>query len=214
MSDRNEIYHKLKKAIIYGELSPGEKLSEISLAKNLNTSRTPIREAFRQLQAEGFIALVSNRGAYVSKLPPDEIAEVYDLLSLLEGYGAELAAQRITAEELECLKRIQHKLITYTEKKKFRDYMEKNDEFHHFLTQFSANKTLVKTVSELRARIYSYRLNSVIIPGYMENYVSDHEKIIEALGRRDAVKARKYMKGHVQFVKEILVGFLRENPGF
>jgi DNA-binding GntR family transcriptional regulator len=214
MSDRNEIYHKLKKAIIYGELSPGEKLSEISLAKNLNTSRTPIREAFRQLQAEGFIALVSNRGAYVSKLPPDEIAEVYDLLSLLEGYGAELAAQRITAEELECLKRIQHKLITYTEKKKFRDYMEKNDEFHHFLTQFSANKTLVKTVSELRARIYRYRLNSVIIPGYMENYVSDHEKIIEALGRRDAVKARKYMKGHVQFVKEILVGFLRENPGF
>jgi DNA-binding GntR family transcriptional regulator len=214
MSTRTEIYHTLKKAIIYGELSPGEKLSEISLAKSLNTSRTPIREVFRQLQAEGYIALVSNKGAYVSKLTLEEITEVYNLLSLLEGYGAELASQRITAEELDCLNRTQQELITFKEKKKFRDYMEKNDEFHHWITQFSSNKTLVKTVSQLRARIYRYRLNSVIIPGHMENYVSAHEKIIDALGRNDAVKARKYMKGHVQFVKEILVHFLRENPGF
>jgi DNA-binding GntR family transcriptional regulator len=214
MSARNEIYHNLKKSIVYGELSPGEKLSEISLAKSLNTSRTPIREAFRQLQAEGYITLVSNKGAYVSKLTVEEIAEVYNLLCLLEGYGAELAAQRITAEELDHLNRVQQKLRGYTEKKKFRDYMEKNDEFHHRITRYSGNSTLVKTVSELRARIYRYRLNSVIIPGYMGHYVSDHEKILEALGRRDAVKARKHMKAHVWYVKDILVGFLRENPGF
>ncbi len=79
---QKEIYQKLKKAIIYGELSPGEKLSEVRLAKSLDTSRTPIREAFRQLQAEGYISLELNKGAYVSKLPPEEIAEVYNLLSL------------------------------------------------------------------------------------------------------------------------------------
>jgi DNA-binding GntR family transcriptional regulator len=204
----------LKKAIIYGELGPGEKLSEVEQAKSLNTSRTPIREAFRQLQAEGYISLVSNKGAYVRKLSLKEIAEVYNLLSLLEGYGAELAAQRITAAELDQLKKNQRKLLGYTEKKKFRDYMEKNDEFHRMITLFSANNTLVKTVSELRARIYRYRLNSVIIPGYMGQYVSDHEKIIEALGRRDALKARKHMKGHIRFVKDVLVEFLKENPGF
>jgi DNA-binding GntR family transcriptional regulator len=208
-----EIYQQLKRAIVFGELSPGEKLSEVSLAKSFDISRTPIREAFRQLQAEGYITLVSNKGAYVSKLLIDEIAEVYNLLSLLEGYGAELAAQRISREELDHLKRIQQKLTGYTEKKKFRDYMEKNDEFHRQVTLFSTNKTLAKTVSELRARIYRYRLNSVIIPGYMKNYVSDHEKIIEALEHRDAVKARKCMKGHVQFVKEVLMRFLKENPG-
>lgn len=189
-------------------------MSEVSLAKSLDTSRTPIREAFRQLQAEGYISLVSNKGAYVSKLPVEEIAEVYNLLSLLEGYAAELAAQSITAAELDYLKRVQQKLKGYTEKKKFRDYMEKNDEFHRMISVFSANNTLVKTISELRARIYRYRLNSVIIPGYMGQYVSDHEKILEALGRRDALKARKHMKGHIQFVKDVLVRFLKENPGF
>ncbi len=214
MSAQKEIYQKLKRAIIYGELNPGEKLSELELAKSLQTSRTPIREAFRQLQAEGYISLELNKGAYVSKLPPEEIAEVYNLLILLEGYGAELSAQRISPAQLDQLKRIQEKLIGYTEKKKYRDYMEKNDEFHRLLTLFSANKNLVRTVSELRVRIYRYRLNSVIIPGYLDRYVSDHEKILEALGRHDAQKARKGMRDHVRFVKEVLLKFLKENPGF
>lgn len=189
-------------------------MSEVSLAKNLDTSRTPIREAFRQLQAEGYISLVSNKGAFVSKLPLEEIAEVYNLLGLLEGYAAELAAQRITAAELDTLKRLQWKLRGYAEKKNFREYMEKNDAFHRMISVFSTNNMLVKTISELRARIFRYRLNSVIIPGYMGYYVSDHEKIIEALGNRDALKARKHMKGHIQFVKDILVKFLKANPGF
>jgi DNA-binding GntR family transcriptional regulator len=214
MSTRNDLYHRLKKAIVYGELSPGEKLSEISLAKSLNTSRTPIREAFRQLHGEGYIALLSNKGAYVNKLSLEEIAEIYNLLGLLEGYGAELAALRITGEKLEHLKRIQQKLIGYTEKNKFRDYMEKNNAFHHRIVSYSGNQTLVRTVSELRSRIYRYRLNSVIIPGYMSHYVSDHEKILEALDRRDAGKARNFMKGHIQLVRNILVRFLKENPGF
>jgi DNA-binding GntR family transcriptional regulator len=214
MSAQKEIYQKLKKAIISGELNPGEKLSEVSLAKSLDTSRTPIREAFRQLEAEGYISLVSNKGAYVSKLPLEEIAEVYNLLGLLEGYAAELAAQEITAAELDNLKRLQWKLRGYAEKKNFREYTEKNDEFHRMISLFSANQMLVKTISELRTRIYRYRLNNIIIPGYMGHYVSDHEKIIEALGQRDALKARKHMKTHIQFVKDILVKFLKENPGF
>lgn len=189
-------------------------MSEVSLAKSLETSRTPIREAFRQLQAEGYISLVTNKGAYVSKLPLEEIAEVYNLLGLLEGYAAELSAQSITTAELDTLKRLQWKLRGYAEKKNFREYMEKNDEFHRMIGLFSANNMLVKTISELRARIYRYRLNSIIIPGYMGHYVSDHEKIIEAFGHQDALKARKHMKGHLQFVKDILVKFLKTNPGF
>ena len=108
-------------------------MSEVSLAKSLDTSRTPIREAFRQLQAEGYISLVTNKGAYVSKLTLEEIAEVYNLLGLLEGYAAELSAQSITTAEMDALKRLQWKLRGYTEKKKFREYMEKTDEFHRMI---------------------------------------------------------------------------------
>ena len=189
-------------------------MSEIELAQSLKASRTPIREAFRQLQAEGYISLELNKGAYVSKMPPEEIAEVYDIVSLLEGYAAELAAQRIAPLELDRLKDIQRELLVCTAQKRFHDYVEKNAEFHRLITLFSGKITLSKTISELRARIYRYRLTSVTIPGYLRKYASHHDKIIEALSRRDAAAARRSMKSHVDFVKEILVHFLKDNPGF
>lgn len=214
MSLQKNIYNKLKKAIIYGELSPGEKLSEIGMAKSLNSSRTPIREAFRQLQIEGYITLVPNKGAYVSKLPPEELEEIYSIVGLLEGYAAELATLKIKNSELIRLKKLQRELTVYAKKKKFRDYVDKNYEFHLLIVHISGNNSLVKTIKEFRARIFRYRLMSVTIPGCIEKYVSDHEKIINAIEKKDSVLARKYMKEHVNFVTNSLVKFLKENIGF
>lgn len=214
MSLQKNIYNKLKKAIIYGELSPGEKLSEIGMAKRLNSSRTPIREAFRQLQMEGYITLVPNKGAYVSKLPPEEFEEIYNIVGLLEGYAAELATLKIKTSELIRLKKLQRKLTVYAKKKKFRDYVDKNYEFHLLIVHISGNNSLVKTIKEFRSRIFRYRLMSVTIPGCIEKYVSDHENIINAIEKKDSVLAGKYMKEHVNFVTNILVNFLKENIGF
>ena len=214
MSLQNDIYNKLKKAIIYGELSPGEKLSEIELAKKMNVSRTPIREAFRQLQMEGYITVSPNKGAYVTKLPPEEIEEIYNLVSLLEGYAAELTAQKIDNSELNELRKIQKKLVFFASRSKYQDYIKWNTEFHHLITRLSGNNNLVKVSTDFRTRIYRYRLISVTILGYLEKYASDHEKIINALKKRDPVLAKKYMEEHVNFVKKILVNFLKGNPGF
>jgi DNA-binding GntR family transcriptional regulator len=214
MSLQIDIYNKLKNAIIYGELSPGEKLSEIELAKNLNSSRTPIREAFRQLQTEGYLTVVPNKGACVSKLPLEEIEEIYNVIRLLEGYAAELAAKRINNSELNELKKLQKKLTLDAYKKRYRDYIEKNTEFHHLITRLSGNSHLERIISELRMRIFRYRLVSVTIPGYLGRYASDHEKIIDSIGKRDSIRAGKYIREHVDFVKEVLVNFLKDNRGF
>lgn len=214
MSLQNDIYGRLKKAIIYGELSPGEKLSEVELAKQMNTSRTPIREAFRQLQTEGYVTASPNRGVSVSKLPPEEIESIYNVISLLEGYAAELATRKIKRAELSKLRGFQKKLGFCASRKKYRDYVEENTKFHHFLTLVSGNSCLAKTVSELRARIYRYRLTSVTIPGYLEQYASDHERIIDSIAKGDSNRAKKYVTEHVDFVKKILVNFLKENKGF
>jgi DNA-binding GntR family transcriptional regulator len=214
MSLQHIIYNKIKKLIINGELSPGEKLSEVELAKNLNSSRTPIREAFRQLQMEGYIVAPPNKGAYVCKLPAEEIENVYDIICLLEGYAAERAATKIQNAELNNLVKLKKRLLFYASNKKYRDYIELNTEFHRFITQIGGNPILAKTVTELRSRIYRYRLTSVTIPGYLEKYALDHEKIINALKIKDPVRARKLMGKHVSFVKDILVNFLKENPGY
>lgn len=214
MSLQKNIYNKLKEQIIYGELGPGEKLSEFGLAKRLNSSRTPIREAFRQLQMEGYITAIPNKGAYVSKLPPEELEEIYNIVGLLEGYAAELATTKINISELNRLKKLQRTLTNYAKKKEIRNYVDTNYEFHLLIVHISGNNTLLKTIKEFRSRIFRYRLISVTIPGCIEKYVSDHEKIISAIEKKDSILAGKYMKGHVNFVTNILSDFLEENEGF
>lgn len=189
-------------------------MSELELANKLNSSRTPIREAFRQLQMEGYITVSPNKGAYVSKLPAEEIEEIYNLVGLLEGYAAELAAQKIDSPELNELKKIQKRLVFFASRNKYQDYIKENTEFHHLITRLSGNKNLIKINTELRMRIYRYRLISVTIPGYLEKYASDHEKIINAISKRDSVRAGKHMREHVNFVKMILANFLKENLSF
>jgi DNA-binding GntR family transcriptional regulator len=214
MSLQKKIYHQLKDKIIYGELKPGEKLSEIELAKSLMTSRTPIREAFRQLQTEGYITVFPNRGAFVSKLPPKEIEEIYNLISLLEGYAAELAAVKANDLALGEMKKLQKRLVVDAAKKRYLDYVKGNTIFHGLITKLSGNNSLVNTTAELRARVYRYRLTSVTIPGYLEQYVIDHEKIIDSITKKDPVRARKFMTKHVDFVKKVLIKYLNENPWF
>jgi len=214
MSLLKSVYNKLKKQIIYGELSPGEKLSEFGLAKRLNSSRTPIREAFRQLQTEGYLTVVANRGAYVSKLPPEELEEIYNIVGVLEGYAAELATLKIRVSELNRLKMLHRKIAIYAKKREFRNYVDTNYEFHLLIVHISGNNTLVKTIKDFRSKIFRYRLMSVTIPGYIEKYVSDHGKIISAIENKDSALAGKYMKDHVNFVTNILGGFLKENVGF
>ena len=107
---REKIYDKIKTRIIYGDLAQGEKLSEIELAESMGVSRTPLREAFRQLQMEGYIHALPNRGAYVKKLPPEEVEQIYSVIALLEGYAAKLAAKQISHVELNKLKKLHNKL--------------------------------------------------------------------------------------------------------
>jgi DNA-binding GntR family transcriptional regulator len=211
MALQNDIYNRLKTAIIYGELNPGEKLSEIEFAKKMNVSRTPIREAFRQLQAEGYITVFVNRGAYVSKIPVEEIAEIYDIVSLLEGHAAGLAAKSISESGLKELKRLQHKLAVLASKNKYHDHFEMNIIFHQRIRELSGNASLAKIVAQLRARIYTYRLTSTTIPGRLERYTSDHAKIVAAIAKGDSAQARKCMMNHVTLVKKTLTHFLRSN---
>ena len=211
MSLRDDIYNKIKIQIIYGELAQGEKLSEIELAKTMGVSRTPLREAFRQLQMEGYIHVLPNRGASVSKLPPEEVEEIYNVIALLEGYAAKLAAKQMDHDALNKLRTLHTKLCFCASRKRYHDYIEKNVEFHRLITNLSHNGHLSKIVTELRMRIYRYRLMSVTIPGYLSIYASQHKKIISALREGDPVLARRCMEGHVNFVKDILVSFLKEN---
>lgn len=214
MSLQENIYNQLKERIISGELSPGEKLNEIEIGKKMNVSRTPIRESFRRLQVDGYVTFTPNKGVFVTKYPPEEIKEAYDIIGILEGYAAELAANNITDKELTILRNHQNKLTEYSLEQRNHEYAEENHKFHQYIISLSGSSTLVKTISALRSRVFKYRFISVTIPGYLEKYASDHEQIIDSLEKKDSVRAGICMKNHVDFVKNILVSFLKDNYNF
>lgn len=213
-SVRIDTYDRLKNLIISGELSPGEKLSETELAKKLSASRTPIREAFRQLQSEGHINIIHNKGAYVAKLPPKNIEEIYSIIALLEGYASEIMTEKVTSVDIKELRKMAQRMTLYASHKKYQEYTILNSEFHRFMTHFSGNSILIKIYEELRMQVYRYRMMSITIPGHWETYLLDHERIIDALSKKDALLVGRLTREHVSRVKKILVDFLKNNPGF
>jgi DNA-binding GntR family transcriptional regulator len=94
------VYEQIRQAIVEGHYSPGQRLIEQRIAEELSLSRTPVREALHRLEAEGLVQSEPNRGAVVRALSVDDIADIYGLRARLEGYAAELAAQRATPEEI------------------------------------------------------------------------------------------------------------------
>jgi DNA-binding GntR family transcriptional regulator len=209
MSQQNDIYNRLKTAIIYGKLKPGRKLSEIECVKTFNVSRTPIREVFRQLQAEDYITVIANKGAYVRKIPPEEIDEVYDIVGMLEGRAAELAAKLISKSEIKELRKLQDKMNVIKTKNQYRDYFQINLLFHQRIRELSGNVTLSKLVTDLRARsIIRYQI-ILVAPTYMKKFISDHEKIVVALAKKDSARAKRCMMNHINHVRKIAVNFLK-----
>jgi DNA-binding GntR family transcriptional regulator len=102
---RELVFESLREAIISRQLEPGERMMEIQLAEEMGVSRTPVREAIRKLELEGLVLMVPRKGAYVAGLSLKDVADVFEIRRALEGLASELAADRITDEELENLER-------------------------------------------------------------------------------------------------------------
>jgi DNA-binding GntR family transcriptional regulator len=203
------IYKKLRELITYGQLSPGEKIIESRIAKDLNTSRIPIREAIKQLEGRGYVETIHNKGTYVRKISWDEVEKIYDILSILEGYSTGLALRKMKNQDIEELEKLNSTLKELNNLNKYKEYIEVNLEFHSLFPKICGNDFLLNLVKETRDRVHRYRFLGITIPGHIQEYILDHETIIEAIKEGDPIKAEKAMKQHVQRVRNILVDSLR-----
>ena len=130
---REVVSEALRQAIKDGVLKPGERLMEIQLAEELGVSRTPIREAIRKLELEGFVVMVPRRGTYVADISLKDIAQVFEIRSALEELAAGLAAERITPDELEYLERILVEINEYIDNDQFDKIVDADIRFHDVL---------------------------------------------------------------------------------
>jgi DNA-binding GntR family transcriptional regulator len=207
---REIVFEGLREAIISGRLAPGERLMETQLAEEMGVSRTPVREAIRKLELEGFVVMMPRKGAYVAGLSLKEISDVFEIRGALEELAAELAAERITDEELEELEALLLEIGRRMEKNDLDAVVKADVEFHDVLFRGARNTRLSQMVSYLREQIHRYRTTSLSYPGRMKKALEEHRKIVQALSQRDPDLARQAAREHMDSAEKSLMDAMKK----
>jgi DNA-binding GntR family transcriptional regulator len=206
---RELVFESLREAIISGRLKPGERMMEIQMAEEMGVSRTPVREAIRKLELEGLVVMIPRKGAYVAGLSLKDIVEVFEIRGALEGLAAELAAERITDDELENLERYLVRITEDIEKGDLVKVVETDTDFHTQLYKASRNDWLLQIINNLREQIQRFRTTSLSYPGRMKEAVEEHRQIVEAISIRNGKLARKLAQEHIDKAENSLMSIIQ-----
>lgn len=198
----------LRRAIVTGEIIPGEQVKEQALARALGMSRTPVREAVRRLVGEGILVQVPNHGATVASWSSREISEIFDVRALLEGYAAGLAAQRADGDAVARLSEMcveARSMEQRADDAVWDDYAVLNDQFHRGLFGLSQNQKLGTILVGLLAVPLLHRSFNGHRPSAMRRSNQQHEEILDAVAAHDRSWAEAAMQAHVHATRQLLL---------
>jgi len=199
------VFDYLKNAIISGELKPGERLMEIAIAQQLGVSRTPVREAIRKLEKEKFIEMIPRKGAYVASTTLKDMLDVLEVRRLLEGFASELAAERMTDEGLVDLLRIHKGFLKALDENETDAMVAFDNEFHDHIFEAAENIKLVEIAKGLSEQVQRYRLSYFTEFSNFEELREWHEKIYDAIEKKDAKRAGEVARRHVELIEKRVV---------
>lgn len=189
-----EVAELLRQRIFKRELEPGSWIDELKLAEEYGISRTPLREALKVLAAEGLVTMKVRRGAYVTEVSEKDLADVYHLLSLLESDAAGVVAERATEEQRSELATMHAELeASLNDRDRF---FSVNERFHLRLLEMADNRWRLQMVSDLRKVMKLNRHSSLFKSGRIEESLTEHRAVMQALLARDATQTRVRMQEH------------------
>lgn len=204
-----QIRDSLEDEILKGEFVPGSKLDEGSLSKKYSVSRTPIREALRQLSASGLIELIPNRGAFLVQLSTNRLVEMFEVLAELEGMCGRLAARRIKdGQRKELAAALEACQQSERDQQDVDAYYHANDEFHSIIHRATQNLFLIETVEKIERRLRPYRRVQLHVPQRKRDSVKEHVLIVEAIMAGESEVAERLMQGHILVQGERFNDFL------
>jgi DNA-binding GntR family transcriptional regulator len=194
-------YDLLKKAILSGQLRPGEPLVENTLAAWCQTSRTPIREALRRLDQDGLIQR-TDRGMEVRKRSPEEILDIYETRIVLEATAGRVAAERRTEHDLLLMRRLNERCAEAAESDP--DGMsEANQEFHRAVWRASHNESLLDVLGRLNLHLARYPGTTLAAPGRWTAAQEQHDHLVDAIEARDGDRACAVALEHFTIARNI-----------
>jgi DNA-binding GntR family transcriptional regulator len=195
-----QVYQEIKNEIITGNMKPGSKISENVLAEQFQISRTPLREALRQLQQEG---LVVSDGVSTSivELNAKDFEDLCNCRLILEKEVIKLCIEHITDEDILVLEQFlnqAHKELNGTDNIDYMKILHYNSQFHDVIINSSANKRLVQLLSQTRSFLLLYRANGLLKAENKLDFINEHREILEAIRERDVHKAVAAIEAHLQ----------------
>ncbi len=205
----DQVAARLRTMLVEGLIQPGAKLNERELCEQLRVSRTPLREAIKLLGSEGLVDLLPNRGAVAVRLNEADVLNTFEVLAGLEGQSGELAAQRITDEELAEVRALHFEMMASYARSDLSNYYRLNALIHAAINAAAKNPVLVKTYTSINARVQSLRFRTNQDATKWKRAIKEHETMIEALTERDAPEMRRVLIEHLNNKRDTVISLLR-----
>lgn len=192
-----KVYRSLRDGIAEGRYHTGDCLIEMKIAEELGVSRTPVREALKQLELEDLVVSHPNRGVVVKGFSNEDLQDVSTIRHLLEGQAAYWAAERISPELLSELKEVVELMEFYTQKNDIEHLVGLDTRFHEIIYEASGSRTIRHILASLHRNIRQARQSSLTLPDRAGYSLAEHKKIYGAIEKHDAPAAKAFMESHV-----------------
>lgn len=204
---RGQVFDKIRSDILNGKYKRGEELVESSIGKELGISRTPVREAIRQLELEGLVQLVPNKGAFVTGISEKDVRDIYLIRARLEGLAARMAAKNITPELLDAMEETVVLSEYHAKKEHYEQVCEMDSKFHKLLYKASGSRILEHTLTDFHQYVQRVRMASIMQKRRMEKSNDEHDAILTAIREHDEEKAELVATRHISNTVENLKNY-------
>ena len=205
----DQVAARLRVMLIEGGIAPGAKLNERELCERLRVSRTPLREAIKLLGAEGLVDLLPNRGAVAVQLTEADVLNTFEVLAVLEGMSGELAARRISDDELAELRALHYEMMACFARRDLAGYYRLNALIHTGINSAAKNPVLETTYRSINARVQSLRFRTNQNEAKWKRAVKEHEIMIEALSTHDPDTMRNVLIQHLHDKRDAVLDLMR-----
>lgn len=192
-----KVFHKIREDILAGKYKKGEELKEKSIGDAIGVSRTPVREALRQLELEGLIRIIPNKGAYVVGVSLQDMQDIYEMRSVLEGLCARRAAARITSLQIEILEEVLYLTEFHMERGHMEQMADLDSKFHEILYEAGGSRVLAHTLKDYHHYLERVRRVSLSDPKRARESNKEHWEILRAMKKRDGQKAEEAADIHM-----------------
>ena len=204
------ICEDLEDKILKGVYKPGQRIIEGELCKTYGISQTPLREALRILESQGYVTHEPRRGVSVTKITADDIEDIYRIRANLESLATYLAIKKYNPKVLNQLKKIHQKMIKEAARKDVKAYFALNLKFHETLVNACENERLIRIIQSFVKQTKRYRIDVLKSPEILKRSITAHEQIIQSFESGDAGKAEQLRKESILKNIQVSIGKFKE----